>query len=184
MLCQLQGGEKQRQGLALHTAPKPLEGARASRFGSSQNIQKAARGSPSSGVDVNRAACVCPTEMGITGCQTHCRAAGLANTAGNPVIWEQTMQLLTLKPQLPREVAFYQAHVRSDGLGRRLHFLGERWNALQLFSLLPFPNNSNVSSRIGDFLAKSCSVVCRMRIEHLNSTEPPKMRRGGRVSNR
>ena len=35
------------------------------------------------------------------------------------------MQLLTLKPHFQREVSFYQVHVRSDSLGRRLHISWE-----------------------------------------------------------
>lgn len=35
------------------------------------------------------------------------------------------MKLLTLKAHFLREVAFYQVHVRSDSLGRRLHISWE-----------------------------------------------------------
>lgn len=45
--------------------------------------------------------------------------AVLAKTKDNPMISEQTMQLLSLNPQLLREVAFYyHVHVRSDSAGR------------------------------------------------------------------
>lgn len=72
------------------------------------------------------------------------------------------MQLLTLKPQFPREVAFYQAHVRSEEPWEETAFLGRTLECSAAFSLLVFPKKCNISSDIDFFLAKSCSVVCRM----------------------
>lgn len=58
------------------------------------------------------------------------------------------MQLLTLKPHFLREVAFYQAHVRSDSLGRGAHFLGTAECSADYTAFCWFSSNSNISSEI------------------------------------
>lgn len=115
-------GRRETASLPFQRTPKPLEGARAPRFISAlpkifTRQREATQALEWMGTE--QPVCV-PWRWESRAARAHWRAAVLANTVGNPVIWEQTMQLLTLKPQFPREVAFYQAHVRSDGLGRRL----------------------------------------------------------------